>query len=56
MLLLSPHGGSLPPQRGFAPVAWGIMHYMGIVETGVVLIFIVAVALAVWWVVVRLRG
>ena len=29
---------------------------MGIVEIGVVLVFIVAVVLAVWWVVVRLRG
>ena len=56
ILLLSLHGDSLPLHRRFAPVAWGIMHHMGIVEIGVVLIFIVAVALAVWWVVVRLRG
>jgi hypothetical protein len=32
------------------------MHYMGIVEIGVIVVFIVAVALAVWWAVVRLRG
>ena len=32
------------------------MHYMGIVEIGVIVLFIVAVALAVWWAVVRLRG
>ena len=32
------------------------MHYMGIVEIVVIVLFIVAVALAVWWAVVRLRG
>ena len=31
-------------------------YYMGIVEIGVIVLFIVAVALAVWWAVVRLRG
>jgi hypothetical protein len=32
------------------------MHHVGIVEISVIAVFIVAVALAVWWVVVRLRG
>ena len=32
------------------------MRYMSIVEMGVVLVFIIAVALAAWWAVVRLRG
>ncbi len=39
-----------------AVLGWGIMHHVGIVEMGVIAVFIVAVALAVWWVVVRLRG
>ena len=39
-----------------AVVGWGIIRHMGIVEIGVIVIFIVAVALAVWWAVVRLRG
>ncbi len=34
---------------------WGIMRYMGVVEIGVVVLFIIAVALAVWWAVVSLR-
>ena len=42
--------------EGRGPLGWGIMRYMGIVEIGVIVVFIVAVALAVWWTVVRLRG
>ena len=33
----------------------GILICMGMAEIGVVVIFIIAVALAVWWVVVSLR-
>jgi len=34
---------------------WDIMRHMGIAEMGVVVLFIIAVALAVWWAVVSLR-
>ncbi len=50
------HAGVGPLAAILAPVGWGIMHYMGLVEIAAILLFVALVVLAVWWVVTRLRG
>ena len=56
-LLLSLQGpGSGPLEAILVVLGWGIMRHMGIVELGMVVLFLVAVALAAWWVATRLRG